>query len=221
MDSIKTRNKKKGQEPGTLMYTGEKTENIKISLIDYNEKELDEKIIEKVEECFPFKDNSNVTWINIRGLHNIKIIDAIGKHFDLHPLLLEDILATDQRPKTEDFEDYFFTVLRMFEFDEKKKTIEHEQVSIVFGKNFVISFQEKNWRIFEPIRERLRNKKGKIRKLGSDFLAYNLIDIIVDNYFSVLEQIGERIEKLENELLKHPEDKTLGKILKIKREIIY
>ncbi|MGA1870607.1 MAG: magnesium/cobalt transporter CorA [bacterium] len=214
--------KKVGLAPGTLVYTNEqKMEKAKITLIDYDEKELEERHVNKIEECFPLKETSTVSWINIDGLHEIEIIEAIEKAFGIHPLVLEDILNTSQRPKYEDFEQYLYVVLKMLTFDEGEKEIKAEQVSIIIGPHFLLSFQEKEGDIFNPVRERIRNAKGRIRKMGTDYLAYALLDAIIDYYFVILEKIGEEIEDLEELLLTNPTHETLHTIHHLKQEIIF
>ncbi len=212
---------KAGLPPGTLVHIGErKAESVRITVIDYDEKRLEEKQVAAVEECFPFKSTPTVTWVNIDGIHDVEIIEKIGREFDLHPLILEDILNTSQRPKMEDLETYIFVVLRMLSFDDKKGRVESEQVSVILGRNFVISFQERVGDVFEIIRERIRSAKGRIRKGGADYLAYTLLDAIIDSYFGILEKFGERIEGMEEELVKNPTEKTLGQIHSMKREMI-
>jgi magnesium transporter len=219
---IRKRSKKVGLPPGTLVSLGEeKAEKIGISLIDYDEANFEEKEIKGVEECFPFKNKPTVTWINIDGIHDIEIIEKIGKHFDLHPLTLENILNTEQRPKIEDFDDYIFIALKMLYHDEKEGEIQTEQVSLILGSNFVISFQEREGDVFNPVRERIRTGKGRIRKMGADYLAYALIDTIVDNYFIIPEKLGERIESIEEELVANPTPETLQAIHTLKRKLIF
>lgn len=221
-NKIKKRSKKAGLSPGTLVHIGEKkTEKPKITIIDYDEAHFQEKEAKNVEECFPFKETPTVTWINVGGIHQVDIIKSLGDRFGMHPLILEDIVNTDQRPKMEDFENYIYIVLKMLEYNEKGGEILTEQMSIIVGSNFVISFQEKEGDIFNPIRERIRNGKGRIRKMGSDYLAYALLDSIVDNYFLILEKLGEKIELLEEELISNPKPKTLQLIHYLKREMIF
>lgn len=213
---------KAGLPPGTLVHIGEKMlEKAKITIIDYDETNFQEKEAKTVEECFPFKDEPTNTWINIDGLHEVDIIEKIGKHFDVHPLILEDILHTGQRPKMEDFENYIYIVLKMLSFNENENEIKSEQVSLILSKNVVISFQESVGDVFNPVRERIRNGKGRIRKMGSDYLAYALMDAIVDNYFIILEKLGEKIEVLEEELITNPVPETLHMIHNLKREMIF
>jgi magnesium transporter len=213
---------KVGLVPGTLVHVGErKIEKVRIRIIDYDETQLEEKEVEKVEECFPFKDKPTITWINIDGLHDLEVIEKIGKQFGLHPLVLEDIVNTGQRPKLEDFENHVFVVLKMLYYDQEKGELEAEQISLIFGQNFVISFQERVGDIFEPLRERIRKGKGRVRKAGSDYLAYALIDSIVDHYFVILEQLGEKIEDAEKELAVNPTLETLQTIRTFKKEMIF
>ena len=218
----KKRSKKAGLPPGTLVHIGEKKkEKVKITIIDYHEKEFVEKEARTVEECFPFKEKPTVTWINVDGVHDLEIIEKIGSHFGFHPLTLEDIANTTQRPKIEDFGDYIFLILRMLSYDEKKNEVKSEQVSLILGSNFVISFQEDVGDVFDPVRERIRKGKGRLRKMGADYLAYTLIDSIVDNYFLILEKLGEKIEFLEEELVTDPKTETLQEIHNLKREMIF
>lgn len=213
--------KKVGLPPGTPIYVGEKkTEHAKITIIDYDEKHFEEKVVKNVEECFPFKDKPTVTWINIDGLHQVELIETIGRYFNLHPLILEDIVSTSQRPRMEDFENYIFVVLKMIYLDGKENEINIEQVSLIIGENYVISFQEKEGDVFNPIRERIKNGKGRIRKMGADYLAYALTDVIVDNYFVVLEKIDEKLEDLEEELVTNPTSKTLQAIHNLKKDVL-
>ena len=194
---------------------------MKIRVIDYDESDLQEKEIVKIDECYPYKEKPTVTWINIDGIHDVDIIERIGKNYGVHPLLLEDIVNTEQRPKIEDFEDYLFLILKMLSFDEKQREIKIEQVSLVVGPNYVLSFQEKEGDVFDPLRDRIRRAKGRIRKMGADYLAYALLDAIVDGYFLILEKIGDKIEGLEENLISHPDTKILQAIHYLKREMIF
>ncbi|MCP8322751.1 MAG: magnesium/cobalt transporter CorA [Candidatus Methylarchaceae archaeon HK02M2] len=219
---IKKRSKKVGRPPGTLIHIGEKkVEKARISIIGYDVAQIQEKEVKTVEECFPFKDTPTVTWINVDGIHQVEIIEKIGKHFDLHLLVLEDIMNTGQRPKIEDFENYLFIVLKMLNYDEKKNEIRSEQISLILSSNLVFSFQESEGDVFDPIRNRIRNGKGRIRKMGADYLTYALIDNIVDNYFIILEKLGERIEDIEDELVTNPSQETVQAIHTLKREMIF
>lgn len=218
----KKRSRKAGLPPGALVHIGkENPDKVKITLIEYTEDSFQEKELTKVEDSFPFKEAPAVTWLNIDGLQSIETIEKIGKYLDLHPLILEDILNTDQRPKCEDYEKCLFMVLKMLRYDDESKSIHSEQVSLILGQNFVISFQEEVGDVFGPIRDRIRNSKGKIRKIAADYLAYALIDSIVDNYFIILEKIGEQIESIEEELISEPSNQTVKLIHAIKGELIF
>ena len=219
---IRKGSKKRGLPPGSLVYTGEKKiDNIKISVIDYDQNNIQEKEVKDIKECFPFKDKPTVTWVNIDGLHDVDVIEKIGNYFEVHPLILEDILNTDQRPKMENFDKYFFFIVKMLYFDEKLQEVHTEQVSLILGENFVISFQESIGDVFDSIRERIRNSKGRIRSRGTDYLIYALLDAIVDNYFIILEKIGENVESMEEDLISNPTPSTLQDIYNLKREMIY
>lgn len=219
---INRRSRKTGLPPGTLVHIGErKAEKARITVIDYDEKEFLEKEVASIEDSFPFKETATVTWINIDGVHELDVIEKIGTRFGLHPLILEDIVNTGQRPKMEDFGDYIYFVLRMLIFDEKRKEVKTEQVSLILGPNFVISFQESEGDVFDPVRDRIRKGKGRLRRMGADYLAYALMDALVDNYFIVLERLGEQIESIEEELVADPGQETLHEIHTLKREMIF
>jgi magnesium transporter len=213
---------KAGLPPGTLVHVGEKREApVRISIIDYNAGEIEEKQDATIEDCIRVRQKPTITWINVSGIHNLQIIEELGKGFDLHPLLLEDVVHAGQRPKVEDFEAHLFIVLKMLNAGEDNQGTSAEQVSLVLGPDFVISFQETEGDVFDPIRERLRKGKGRIRKMGSAYLAYALMDAIVDNYFIILEETGERIEALQERVLSDPTPETLGIIHRIKREMLF
>jgi magnesium transporter len=222
MQRLTKRSRKAGLPPGTLIHIGgKKVDKAKICLIDYDEMQFQERQVKTIEECFPFKDTPTVTWINIDGIHEVDIIEKLGTHFCLHPLLLEDILNTEQRPKMEDYGDYIFVVLKMLYRGEGRNEIEAEQVSLILGSNFVISFQEHEGDVFDPVRDRIRKNKGRIRKAGADYLTYALLDAIIDNYFIILESIGENIEDTEQRLAANPTPETLQLIHALKKEMIF
>jgi len=219
---IKKTSKSKGLPPGALVHIGEKkTDKVRISVMDYNIGKYDEGETKKVEDCFILKRKPTISWINVDGLHEIDIIEKLGKCFDIHPLVMEDILNTDQRPKMEDYEKYIFFVLKMLYANDKTNEIHSEQVSLILGNNFVISFQETIGDVFDHVRDRIRGSKGRIRKMGADYLAYTLIDAIVDNYFTILEKIGEKIESMQQDIISNPNPETLQHIYKLKRDMIY
>ncbi len=215
------RSEKAGLSPGTLMYVGdEKSGKLRITVIDYDASGFLEKEVASVEECFPFKETSTVTWINVDGVHDASVIERLGARFDIHPLVLEDIMTTTQRPKTEDLGGAVFVVLRMIEYDEHCAETAADQLSLILGPNYVLTFQETPGDCLDPVRDRIRSGKGRIRKLGPDYLAYAVIDAVVDNYFFVLEKLGERIDALEEQLVAEPRRELLGEIHRLKREMI-
>lgn len=219
---LKRSSRKVGLSPGTLVYLGEKREEeVKITIIDYDENVLNEKEAKNIEECFPFKDLPTVTWVNIDGIHQVEIIEKLGEHFSLHPLLLEDIVHSEQRPKMDDYDGHLFVVLKMLHHVEDGYGVRAEQVSLIVGPNFVISFQEREGDAFDPVRERIRKGKGRLRKKGTGYLAYALIDAVVDHYFAILEELGEDIESLHEELIAKPHPETLQTIQRLKRDMIF
>jgi len=214
--------RKKGLKPGSVVFVGEKkVDKTKISIFDYNDTDLEEKIVEDIEDCFPFRDTPSLTWINIDGLHETEIVEKLGAHFKLHPLIMEDIVNTGQRPKLEESDGIFFIVLKMLYIDPTNEELKSEQVSLVLGQNYVISFQEMEGDVFASVRDRIKKTFPRIRFLDTDYLAYCLMDAIVDNYFAVLESIGEKIESLEDELVTKPVPSSLEMIHSLKRELIY
>jgi magnesium transporter len=218
---VKKISKKAGLPPGTLVHIGEdQTEKVKLRLIDYNDDHFEEKELHTIFESFPYKDKESVTWLDMVGVHEVDIIGALGKYYNLHPLLLEDLMNTDQRPKLDDYEDYLCLFLKILSYDDSNHRLRVEQISLVLGPHFVFTFQERDNPVFEPVRDRLRKAKGRIRKLGPDYLAYSLIDGVVDSYFAVLEKTGERIETLEEELVDNPQPKTSRQIHLLKKDLI-
>jgi magnesium transporter len=213
--------RKAGLPPGSLVHIGNrKIENVRVSLIEYDVENYSEKVCKTLEECFPAKDSTQISWINIDGLHDTETIGDIGKHFDLHPLLLEDVLNTRQRPKIEEYENHIFFTLKMLSVANEDEMVNSEQVSFVLGKNWVISFQEQEGDIFEGVRIRLRESKGNIRKKGADYLLYRLIDSVVDNYFNVTEYFTEVTETLEDKVLEGYDKEIMQDIQHLKKQII-
>ena len=218
---IKRTSKKAGLPPGALIHVGQKrVEKAKITIIDFDEQNFTEKEASTAEECFPFKDLPTVTWLNIDGLHDIDLIEKLGTKYGLHSLILEDVLNTNQRPKIEDFVGYLFFTMKMITYKEEDEKLESEHISMVLGTNFVISFQEKPGDIFEPFRERLRSGTAKARERKADYLAYRIIDAVVDNYYEVIEQVSESLEGLEEEILHDPKAEALEQIQKTKKDLI-
>ncbi|MDV2990343.1 MAG: magnesium/cobalt transporter CorA [Dehalogenimonas sp.] len=212
---------KAGMPPGTVIHVGRRrTEKTRLNLIDYSTAEFQEKPLDDINETFALREGT-ITWINVDGLQDPAIIQRIGQRFGLHPLIQEDIVNTQQRPKLEDHEEYLFIVLKMLYRDEIEGETVAEQVSLILGRNYVISFQEGAGDAFGLVRERLRKNKGMLRRQTADSLAYALIDAIVDNYFVVLEDFGEITENLEENLLESPAEGTLSIIKNLKRELLF
>lgn len=218
----KKRMRKVGLPPGTPVFVGEKkVEKMKISVIDYDDEQITEQELTDIEECFPLKDTPTVSWINVDGVHDVDIAKKIGANFGIHPLVLEDIVNTEHRPKIEDYGEYVYIVLKMLSVKQETKEIEVEQVSLILGAYFVITFQEREGDIFNFIRERIKNHKGRIRRMGTDYLAYSLIDAVVDNYFNILDKISEEIERLEENLLANPQPELLQNLHRLKQDMLF
>jgi len=219
---ISKRSRKAGLPPGTPVHTGEqKVEKVKLTVIDYDEDKFEERELRSVEECFPLRDTDSVSWLNVDGLHDVGLIERIGTHFGLHPLIIEDIASTGQRPKQEDYDDYVYVVLSMLSFNDATGQVDAEQVSLVLGKRFVLSFQEREGDVFGAVRDRIRTGKGRIRKMGADYLLYSLMDAVVDNYFGVCEKLGEGIDPLRDELIEAPRPDALQKVHRLKSEVLF
>ncbi len=211
-----------GQVPGELVFIGEKkVDEATVRVIDYDHETLNEQELKDIKQSLDYKETDTVTWLNINGLHDTDLIRRIGEGFGLHALVMEDIVNTGQRPKMEEHDDYLFFVLKMMHYDESVGEIRSEQLSMIMGKSFIITFQERPGDVFEPVRERIRKQKGRIRKVGIDYLAYALLDTIVDNYILIIERLGEQIEDIENEILENPTQDVLTKINNYKREMNY
>ena len=210
-----------GSMPGTLSYSGEqKVEKVRIRLIDYDTDSIEEKTLQSIEEAFPYVDEPPVTWVNIDGLHDAAVVEAVGDRFGVHRLALEDVMSPNQRPKVEDYDQHCLVILKMLSFDAETESIISEQLSLIVGDRCLFSFQERFGDIFEPVRERLRQSKGRIRSKGTDYLAYALIDAIVDNYFRILEMLGDIIEDLEEAAMGDPTMDVLHRIHHLRREML-
>lgn len=211
--------KKVGSAPGTLAHIGiKKTEEVTIDIYDYGIDHLTNKRIQTVEECQPFVDTTNPTWVQVRGLHDISKLKQLWDRFEFHPLIQEDILNTNQRPKIEDYGQQIFVVLKMMYFEDDQ--LQQEQVSFVFNDKFIFSFQESERKIFLPIKERLEVENTRMRKGGPDYMAYALMDIIIDYYFEVLETINNKIEEIEDVLWSSNDEDTLSDIHQTRRQLI-
>ncbi|HEY5993297.1 MAG TPA: magnesium/cobalt transporter CorA [Gallionellaceae bacterium] len=217
--SRRMRSKKVGLPPGTLVHFGEqKTEHAEFTALRYDALQMTEKESANLADLDLHIGEHDTLWVNLYGLHDPAKLAEVGRAFNLHPLVLEDILNTDQRPKVDSYDGYLYFVARFFRYDPTSRTTSSEQFSLVLGRNFVLTFQERRTGSFDPVRERLWADKGMVRKCGADYLAYSLLDIIVDRYFIVLEQMGDASESLEEALLHQPSVDILQGIHRLKRE---
>jgi len=214
-------NKKIGLSPGSIVYTGNKeTQKLFIESFDYNSETIQEKVHANIEDVFHYKTTETVTWINFNGLNHVDAIEKIGKEYHLHSLTLEDIVNTSHRPKIDEYDNYIFIVLNMLYYDNDEQFIS-EQVSFILGDTYVLSFQEAEGDFFNPLRERIRLAKGRVRTLGSDYLLYALIDAIVDNYYIIVETLSNKIEDLEDNLFNgFSQEEISQQIQNLKREVL-
>ncbi|MCE5316206.1 MAG: magnesium/cobalt transporter CorA [Parachlamydia sp.] len=218
---FRKRLKKAGQSPGTLTVPErEWGEKIAVSLIEYDKTHITENPRATIKDCLVSLDKPSITWINIHGIYDTQAIETLGRHFGLHPLMLEDIVTSGQRSKLDDYKKSIFIVLRLLKYNQDRQDIEDEQVSIILGSNYVITFEEAPEDVFDPVRDRIRKKNSIITQRGADYLCYALMDCIVDHAFLILEKLDERIEKLELQLL-NKEPKTLvTDIQRVKHDIV-
>jgi magnesium transporter len=204
----------------TIPPTREEARDVRVFVYDYNSTELQQYEFSSIAECYSFRSNENTTWINIDGLRK-KDVETLAQQYEIHNLIVEDILSINQRPKMDDINGILFCLLNMLYFNDSTTTVEHEQISIILGKNYVITFQEDAKRdVFNPLRDRLKIANSKLRQNGPDFLCYALLDLIVDNYFIVMESLGNCIEQLEEDVIRVSNTRTLARINKLRKELI-
>lgn len=209
-----------GTAPGTLTFTGtQKMDNSLFRIIDYNLDNIQEIEVKSVAEALKYKDTETVSWINLYGVHDIETMQEISKSFDINSMLIEEIMNTEERPKVVDSENGIFLLLKILRYDDEKNTVKSDQLSIYFSKSLVFTFQEQRTDIFEPVRERIRDARKKIRSLGTDYLTYALLDVVVDNYLFVVGKIGEKVEELEEKLIENPTPDLLEEINSYKKEM--
>jgi len=217
---FKKRDQIKGKPPGSLIFIGnQKVDKVRIRVTDYDGTQLKEDELQNIAQGSAFRQTNTVTWINIDGLHDLALMKEVGSTFDLHPLLMEDILNTGQRPKLEEFDNCLFLVLKMLRYDKEKEKIVSEQLSLVLGNTFLLTFQEQPGDVFEPVRERIRKQKARIRASRIDYLAYALLDCVVENYVFIIERLGEQIEDVEEEILDNAEPAVMEKINAFRHEM--
>jgi magnesium transporter len=219
---FRKRDQVQGQVPGSLIFVGtKKVEQSSIHVMDYDAARLTECDVADGKQIKDLHFTCSNAWVNVYGLHDVDMINEIGVRFNIHSLALEDVLNTGQRPKMEEFDDFLFLALKMFRYDQEKEVVQAEQLSMVIGKGFLITFQERKGEVFTAVRERIRKMKGRIRQLGVDYLAYALLDTVVDNYIDVIERIGEHVEELDERVLEDPGKEIIAEISNAKREINY
>ncbi len=212
---------KPGLAPGTLVYVGEReAKKVRIDVIAYSETSLTERTDVSVDQCRDLIHAPGVAWINVNGIHDLGAIGALGECLALHPLTMEDIVNTSQRPKTEEFPHYLYIVLKMITFGETASPVRIEHVSLILGAGFVISFLEDEGDLFDEVRVRLRSAKGRIRAMNADYLAYALMDAVVDHYFVAIESIGDRLEEIDDRLLADPNPADIQDVHRLKRDIL-
>jgi magnesium transporter len=225
---IKRRNTRKkkvsqktGLPPGSMVFIGDKHEEApELTIIDYDASKFEVNTNATLQDALRRKEANPVSWINIDKLHDVELMEKLGSHYEIHPLLMEDILNTDLRPKVEDEDDYVMLSLKMLSYEEQTGNLITEQISLILGKNYIISFKEKPDTVFEPVINRLSSSKGTIRSRGADYLFYALTDVVVDNYFTIIENIGNDLEKLEDWIFNHPGEEALQEIHRIKGDLL-
>jgi len=215
------RSRKTGLPPGSLVHIGrERSEKTRITVLDYDAEHVEERTIQAVDELAPYVGKPTATWIDVVGIHEPDVIEQIGSRFQIHPLMMEDIMNTTQRPKIDDLGKYICLIVKLITYDDTAGELRIEQLSLVFNDDFVLSFQESDSGIFRPLRDRIRNGLGRIRTRGTDYLVYTLLDAVVDHYFVVMEKMGEKIDRLEDEVVAAPKRETLQNIQKLRDEIL-
>jgi len=216
-----SRRAKVGLPPGTLLPTGERrVQQTTLTLIEYTGERFTERVLPDAEACSGLNTASAVHWLNVEGLHDVDVIQRVGDLFGLHPLVLEDIVTTGQRPRMEDYGDYIYIVVKMLYRNAADRQIVSEQVSLILGPFGVLTFQEVEGDVFDPIRERIRAAKGRVRSAGADYLAYRLLDAIIDNYFIILEDVNDRVESIQDQVANTPDPAIIHAIHQLKRDII-
>lgn len=218
---VRKRVKKVGQPPGTAVYTGKKTTETQLTVVEYSPHDFHEITGKTLAECLTDQKENVITWVNVVGLSDVALIQELAERYHLHPLTVEDILNVEQRPKVEEFDGYEFLTLKILAWDPKKNTFTAEQFSIAFGKKFILTFQESPTTIFHTIYERLRSSSvQRLRQQGSDYLVYRLLDCAVDYYFVVLEAIGDLIETAEERIIASPNPQTMRVLYRLKRQML-
>jgi len=212
---------KPGAPPGSLVHRGpRKVEKVRLRLFEYDQERLSERTLQDITEAFPTRDNPPVGWVNVDGLHDTEVLEKLRDHFGIHLLVMEDVVTLGHRAKTEEYQGYLFLVVPMLSFQEETLAVRSEQLSLILGPGWVLTFQERYGDVFEPVRERLRSAHGRIRQRGADYLAYALVDAVVDHYFGILEKLGDAAEDLDTVAMEDPVPETLRSINHLKKELL-
>jgi magnesium transporter len=220
--NAKRKSHKAGLPPGSLVHIGEqRVDKAFITLFEYDEKDFCEMKVERIEKVFECIGRPTVKWIDVDAVHDTGLVKKIGDRFQIHPLVLEDIVSATQRPKIEIYDGYLFAVIKMLTYDENSRRVDSEQISMIAGEGYLITFQETPGDVFDSVRERIRSARGRIRQSGVDYLMYSLMDAVVDNYFIILEKFSDDIEKLEEAVVENPSVEVLHAAHAMKREMIY
>ena len=221
-ESLESTSNKSGMPPGSLIHVGEARDfSSRIGVVDYNAEVFEARSVDSIADVLAYKDKKTVTWVNIEGIHDVTVIEALGQNFDVHPLVLEDIMNTHQRPKVEEYDDALFIVIKRPVFDRESLQVDYEQISMLVLDGFIFTFRENVDGLFEPVVRRLRESKGRFRSFGFDYLAYAILDVVVDQFFLFQDSMDLVFEELEDELLTYPTTETLKTIQRIKREMIF
>ena len=221
LSSLRKRLKKVGQPPGTPMYTGKNKFTPHLTVINYTEQDFHEMSGEDLQSCLPSENEKSITWVNVKGLSNTALVEEVTQKFHLHPLTVEDILNVEQRPKIDEYDNYLYISLKLLTWKSKTNSYSIDTFSIVFGKNYVLTFSDCETKIFDLILERLRSSTTqRLRQQGSDYLAYRLLDTIVDQYYIVLEGLGELIEQTEELIIASPTQQNSRNIYRLKRKML-
>lgn len=217
---VSKRSQKMGLPPGSFVYVGvPETRPVKINVIDYSENHYETRPLLSIDDALGYKNTQTTTWIDIDGLHQVEILQWLSENYDIHPLVIEDILNTSQRPKIDIFDNYMLLIMKMVRYQEGELDV--EQISMILINNVLITFQEKEGDLFDPIRKRIENGLGRIRKNGADYLAYAIMDVIVDHYFLILEQLGEEIEEFEESVLQEADRAMIQELHCLKTNLIH
>lgn len=216
------KSRRSGMQPGSLIYVGdEQAQHTKISMVGYDETNINATAITTAQEAIKEKDKSSILWLDITGLKDVDIISQVTNAYGLHPLITEDLLNTEQLPKLDIFENHIFVIIRVYFYDSKNNKLKYDQISLILGKNFVITIQERESTVFDAVKERLKNPQNLIRKKGADYLFHALLDVGIDTYYQVLESMGDVIEEIEEKIIVNARPDTMKRIHTLKRSIIF